>query len=138
MNQEAEGSPQSSFRRELEGQVRIVREARATVEVSGLRMHELEDLYDRLGNCAEGNNWRILFAAASQILAGAAAGAWATGDASTTTVLVLFLFAAVCGLAYFAVRDTESDSVHNIHKAFGKVLSTFVEVEVPPEEKSQP
>lgn len=135
----AERVPESSAwqRTPKEVEVRLARDPHATLEVPELRMHELKGLFDRLGDCVKGNNWKLLFAVATQLLAGGAIGAAVSGDAPRNTVLVVFGFAALCGLAWLAVRDTEADSVAKIHKAFGDVLDSFEEVEVPATERGR-
>jgi hypothetical protein len=82
--------------------------------------------------CRVGNVdlWETLFAVAWITLLGAIAGGVATDSLSGTATLVMGGFAIVCFIAWFAIRDTEAESVKAIREDFkADILDTFEFIE---------
>jgi hypothetical protein len=94
-------------------------------------MGELNRHYARMCRVGNVDLWETLFAIAWITLIGAIAGGVVTDSLSKSAAFVMGGFALVCFAAWYAVRDTEAETVKAIREDFkADILDTFELIEI--------
>lgn len=92
-------------------EVRAFRDGRVTTSAPNITVGELETHYRRLQRVNKGSFWKRLFGGVGTILVGGVVGALLTESGWTDEVKIAAALAAACLVAWYAVRDTEIETI---------------------------